>query len=48
VLPTELSASAILIGYWNKDINPAAWITICMIIVIAINLLGAGKILFLD
>ncbi|KAF8174894.1 amino acid permease [Pholiota molesta] len=42
VLPTELSASAILIGYWNKDINPAAWITICMIIVIAINLLGAG------
>ncbi|KAK7058789.1 hypothetical protein VNI00_001413 [Paramarasmius palmivorus] len=43
VLPSELSAAAILIEYWtNSDkLNPL-WITICMIVVIVINLLGAG------
>ncbi|KAF8203089.1 amino acid permease [Pholiota molesta] len=42
VLPAELSAASVLIGFWNKEINPAVWITICMIVVIIINLLGAG------
>jgi amino acid transporter len=42
VLPAELSAASILIGYWNHHISPAAWITICLVIVITINLLGAG------
>ncbi|KAJ7233136.1 amino acid permease/ SLC12A domain-containing protein [Mycena haematopus] len=42
VLPAELSAAAVLINYWNKSVNDAAWITIIMVVVIGINLLGAG------
>jgi len=42
VLPAELSAASVLIGFWNKTINGAVWITICMVVVIAINLMGAG------
>ncbi|KAJ6599363.1 amino acid permease [Mycena vulgaris] len=42
VLPAELSAAAVLIGFWNKAVNPAAWITIIMVVVIAINMCGAG------
>uniref|UniRef100_A0A0W0FY83 Putative amino acid permease n=1 Tax=Moniliophthora roreri TaxID=221103 RepID=A0A0W0FY83_MONRR len=43
VLPTELSAAAILIEYWTKsDKLDPLWISICMIVVIVINLLGAG------
>ena len=47
VLPAELSAAAVLIGFWNKEINPAVWITICMIVVVTINLMGAGRQLLL-
>ncbi|KAJ8475346.1 hypothetical protein ONZ45_g2324 [Pleurotus djamor] len=42
ILPAELSAAAVLIGYWNKEINPAAWITICLVVTVVINMLGAG------
>jgi yeast amino acid transporter len=42
VLPAELSAAAVLIDYWNKEINNAVWITMCLIVVIFINALGAG------
>lgn len=42
ILPAELSASAVLINYWNDDISNAAWITICMVVVVVINLFGAG------
>ncbi|KAF5313268.1 hypothetical protein D9619_003037 [Psilocybe cf. subviscida] len=42
VLPAELSAASVLIGYWNHDINPAVWVAVCMVVVIVINLLGAG------
>ncbi|KAF7790736.1 hypothetical protein EIP86_001692 [Pleurotus ostreatoroseus] len=41
ILPAELSAGAVLIGYWNKTVNPAAWITIFLVVVIVINLFGA-------
>lgn len=41
VLPAELSAAAVLINYWNDTINNAAWITICLVIVVAINSMGA-------
>ncbi|KAF7301538.1 Amino acid permease [Mycena indigotica] len=41
VLPAELSAASVLIGYWS-DINSAAWITIIMVVVIIINLFGAA------
>ena len=40
------SAAAVLIGYWNKVVNPAAWITVCMVVVIVINMLGAGMALW--
>ena len=36
------SAAAILIGYWNSEISPAVWIAMCMVVVILINMLGAG------
>ncbi|RDB29597.1 Lysine-specific permease [Hypsizygus marmoreus] len=42
ILPAELSAAAVLIGFWNKDVNPAVWITVTMIVTIAINMFGAG------
>jgi amino acid transporter len=43
ILPAELSAAAILIDFWDRDThsNPG-WITICLVVVIAINMLGAG------
>jgi amino acid transporter len=41
-LPAELSAAAVLFGFWNHHISAAVWITICLVVVIAINLLGAG------
>ncbi|KAJ7873291.1 amino acid permease/ SLC12A domain-containing protein [Mycena olivaceomarginata] len=42
VLPAELSAASVLINYWNREVNNAAWITIIMVVVIGINMLGAG------
>lgn len=42
VLPAELSAASVLIGFWNHHISPAVWVAICMVVVIVINLLGAG------
>ncbi|KIJ33471.1 hypothetical protein M422DRAFT_35495 [Sphaerobolus stellatus SS14] len=39
-LPAELSASAVLVNYWITSVNNAVWITICLIVVVAINFLG--------
>lgn len=41
-IPTEISASAILIQYWDteKSINPAVWISILVVLVIGVNALG--------
>lgn len=41
-LPTEISASAILIQYWDttQSINPAAWISILIVLVVGVNFLG--------
>ncbi|SPO31633.1 probable general amino acid permease [Ustilago trichophora] len=39
VLPAELSAAAVLMSYWS-DLNPAIWISVFLVIVVAINLLG--------
>ncbi|KAF9517401.1 hypothetical protein BS47DRAFT_1339816 [Hydnum rufescens UP504] len=42
-LPAELSASAVLIDYWeHRRISDAAWISVCLVVVILINTLGAG------
>ena len=46
LLRSTRSAAAILIGYWNSVINPAVWITVCMVVVIVINMLGAGVAIF--
>ncbi|KAH9849824.1 amino acid permease [Lenzites betulinus] len=42
ILPAELSAAAVLINFWNKSINNAVWITMCLVVVITINMFGAG------
>nr|ODN91508.1 AAT family amino acid transporter [Cryptococcus depauperatus CBS 7855] len=42
ILPAELSAAAVLINLWNKTISNALWISICLIVVVVINLFGAG------
>ncbi|KAG8799276.1 hypothetical protein FRC17_007174, partial [Serendipita sp. 399] len=42
ILPAELSAAAVLINYWNKTVNNAVWITMCLVVAVAINALGAG------
>ncbi|KAI5480115.1 amino acid transmembrane transporter [Pseudohyphozyma bogoriensis] len=41
VLPAELNAAAVLIGYWNSSINPAVWITICGLVAVTINFGGS-------
>lgn len=43
VLPAELSAAAVLINYWISAtrVSNAAWISICLVVVIVINLFGA-------
>ncbi len=41
-MPTELSAASIIVQYWNKDVNIAVWITIGLVLVITINMMGAG------
>lgn len=46
ILPAELSAAAVLIGFWDHTTSPAVWITVTMIITIFINMLGAGLLLF--
>jgi len=42
ILPAELSAAAVLINFWNQTVNNAAWITICLVVVVVINMFGAG------
>lgn len=39
VLPAELSAASILISFWS-DLNPAIWISIILVVVVAINFAG--------
>lgn len=39
VLPAELSAAAVLMSYWS-DASPAIWISVFLVVVVAINLLG--------
>ncbi|KDN48578.1 hypothetical protein RSAG8_02565, partial [Rhizoctonia solani AG-8 WAC10335] len=39
-LPTELTAAAIVIQYWNTSINAAVWITILYVLILIINFMG--------
>ncbi|CAI5759951.1 unnamed protein product [Candida verbasci] len=40
VLPLELVAAAMCIKYWNDKINPASWVAIFYVFIVAINLFG--------
>ena len=40
VFPLELVAASLTVQYWNKDINPAAWVAIFYVVIVAINLFG--------
>lgn len=40
VLPLELVAAAMCIQYWNDSINPAAWVVIFYLLIVAINFFG--------
>jgi amino acid transporter len=31
---------SVLIGYWNSEINPSAWIAVCLVVAVAINFGG--------
>ncbi|KAI0669962.1 amino acid permease [Trametes maxima] len=42
ILPAELSAAAVLMNFWNKSVNNAVWITMCLVVVVTINMFGAG------
>ncbi|KIJ47922.1 hypothetical protein M422DRAFT_248504 [Sphaerobolus stellatus SS14] len=39
-VPAEASAAAILVNYWTTTVSNAVWITICLSVILGINLLG--------
>lgn len=41
-LPLEIVAASITVGYWpgSRNVNPAAWVTIFLAVIISINLFG--------
>ncbi|KIJ15769.1 amino acid-polyamine-Organocation superfamily protein [Paxillus involutus ATCC 200175] len=41
-LPAELSAAATVINFWDHTTNNAVWITMCLVVVVGINILGVG------
>ncbi|PLW57964.1 hypothetical protein PCANC_00766 [Puccinia coronata f. sp. avenae] len=41
ILPTEMSASAVLINYWITSVNNSVWIIIALLVVISINSCGS-------
>lgn len=40
ILPLELVGASITLEFWNKDINPAAFVVIFYVLIIAINFFG--------
>ncbi|KIK38438.1 hypothetical protein CY34DRAFT_15052 [Suillus luteus UH-Slu-Lm8-n1] len=38
----ELLAATTLVGCWNPGVNNAAWITMCLVIAVGINLFSVG------
>ncbi|TID18506.1 Mannose-6-phosphate isomerase [Venturia nashicola] len=41
-LCAEISAAAIVISFWNDEINPAIWISILIVIIIALNIFAVA------
>ncbi|KAI0788209.1 amino acid permease [Fomes fomentarius] len=42
LLPAELSAASVLMKFWTTEVNSAVWVTMCFVVVVIINLFGAG------
>lgn len=42
LLPAELSAASVLMKFWTTEVNSAVWVTMCFVVVLIINLFGAG------
>lgn len=40
LLPLEIVAASITVGYWRSDISPAVWVTVFYILIITINMFG--------
>lgn len=42
VMPNQLTAAALVLQYWvsREDVNPGVWITIFLLVIIALNLIG--------
>ncbi|KAG9235172.1 putative amino-acid permease inda1 [Amylocarpus encephaloides] len=40
VLPLELVVASFTVGYWNPDINVAAWISLFLVTIVLINVFG--------
>lgn len=38
--PAEITAAATVVQFWNATINPGVWLTVFMVVVIAINFAG--------
>ncbi|POW21274.1 hypothetical protein PSHT_02603, partial [Puccinia striiformis] len=43
ILPTEMSASAVLINYWITSVNNGVWIFVALAVVISINCCGSTE-----
>ncbi|KAI8682451.1 AA-permease domain-containing protein [Fusarium sp. Ph1] len=41
-VPAEISAAAILVGYWTESVNVAVWISIFIILIVFLNVFGVG------
>ncbi|KAK8154538.1 AAT family amino acid transporter [Phyllosticta citrichinensis] len=41
-LCAEISAAAVVIGFWNDDINQAAWITMIIVLIVALNIFAVA------
>ncbi|KAK0613919.1 amino acid permease-domain-containing protein [Immersiella caudata] len=40
VLPLELTVCSVTVGYWNKEISVAVWITIFFLFIVIVNVFG--------
>lgn len=40
VVPTDMSAAATILQFWDTPVPPAAWITIFAVFIIVLNFLG--------
>ena len=38
----EISAASLLVNYWHPNVSNAVWVVMCIVVVVGINMLGAG------